>query len=76
MHLLPDPFALPFLEIAVDGAMRRQVMGEHLPLAPRSLHIENAIENFSESRLRPDVQTLWATAAGVGVLPTLHRLSH
>jgi hypothetical protein len=48
VELLPDAFALPLLKVAVHSCVRRQVMWHHLPLATRALHIENAVEDFSE----------------------------
>jgi hypothetical protein len=48
MHLLPNPFALPLLKVAIHRAVWRQVVGQHFPLASRSLNVEDAIKNLSK----------------------------
>lgn len=48
MNLFPDPFALPFSEVMVHGAVGGQVVGQHFPLTSGSLHVEDTIENLSK----------------------------
>ena len=47
MNRLPNTFALPLLEVLVDRLMWQEVMGQHFPLVPGSLQIENGVENLS-----------------------------
>jgi len=50
MNRLPNPFALPLLEVFLDRLMGRKVMGQHLPLAAGALHIEKGKGDLGEMR--------------------------
>src|ERR1035437_10731462 len=42
--LLPRAVGLPLGEVVVHRALGRQVMGEHGPLAPRTIEVEDRVE--------------------------------
>jgi hypothetical protein len=48
VHLLPNPFALPFLKVVIDRCVGWQVLRQHFPLTPGALNIKNAVKNLSK----------------------------
>ena len=44
--LLPGAVGLPLGEVVVDGALGRQVVREHVPLAARAVEVEDGVEHL------------------------------
>ena len=45
--LLPGAVGLPLLEVVVDGALGRQVVREHVPLAARAVEVGDGVEHLA-----------------------------
>src|SRR5437763_17086586 len=43
---LPGAVVTPLPEVVVDGALRRQVVGQHVPLAARAGLVEDGVEDL------------------------------
>lgn len=69
MHLLPNTFALPLLEVAVHGAVGGEVMGHHFPLTACSLDVKDAVENLSEIYFHRTSESFWLRQEGLQNLP-------
>jgi hypothetical protein len=44
---LPGAVVPPSREVVVDGALGRQVVGEHVPLAARAVEVEDRVEHLA-----------------------------
>jgi hypothetical protein len=47
MHHLPGPILLPWAEVVIDHAPRRQVMGQHAPGAAAAQEREDGVQDLT-----------------------------
>ena len=50
-HVLPGAVVAPLGEVVVDGALGREVVRQHVPLAARTVDVEDGVEDLSHVHL-------------------------